>query len=175
MTEVLLERQWEEALTDADMARMIEKASGCFAMHRVRWNRSLLATDGREQLCHFSSPDVESVRLGLRALGATRGSVWACTVHDAPDLEPDELARANVLVSSRFETPFAGEALLSPGDDGAVCLRNHRVRLVRTLVSTDRRRMISLCRAPDAESVRIALREAGAPVERVWAFRQFHA
>ena len=65
MTEVLLERHWEEPLTDAAMARMVEMASGCFAVHRVQWNRSLLAADGREQLCHFSSPDVESVRLGL--------------------------------------------------------------------------------------------------------------
>ena len=30
-----------------------------------------------------------------------------------------------------------------------------------------------LYRAPDAESVRIAQREAGMPVERVWSFRQF--
>ncbi|MEO8179024.1 MAG: hypothetical protein ABI895_09345 [Deltaproteobacteria bacterium] len=172
MTEVLVERHRDEPLTDADMARMIEQGSGCLALHRVRWNRSLLSSDGRELLCHFSSVDAESVRLALRALGSLHAVAWACTVHDAPGLTGDELARANVLVSSRFEAPLAFEELTSQGD-GAACLLNHRVRFVRTLLSTDRRRRISLCQAPDAESVRVALREAQAPVERVWAFRQF--
>jgi hypothetical protein len=54
-----------------------------------------------------------------------------------------------------------------------MCLQDHRVRVVRTFVSTDRRRAITLCRAPDAESVHIAWREAKATPERVWAFRQF--
>ncbi|KPJ80351.1 MAG: hypothetical protein AMJ58_08895 [Gammaproteobacteria bacterium SG8_30] len=58
-------------------------------------------------------------------------------------------------------------------DAGAGCLENHRVRFVRTYFSADRRRMMCLYRAPDAESVRIAQREAGMPVERVWSFRQF--
>lgn len=173
MTEVLCERHWEQPLTEADITRMIERGSGCLGLHRVKWNRSLLATDGREQLCHFSSADAESVRLALQTLGAPRGNVWACTVRDAPGLTPDELALANVLVSSRFEALVVGEALMPEGE-GAACLRTHRVRCVRTYLATDRRRMVSLWRAPDAESVRIALREAGAPVERVWAFRQFY-
>jgi len=172
MTEVLVESHWEEPLTDADVGRMIEDGSGCLALHRVHRNRSLLSFDGRELLCHFSSADAESVRLSLRALSAPRGTLWACTVHDAPGFTDDELAQANVLVSSKFEAPVAFEELPSQGD-GAVCLRNHRVRVVRTFVSTDRRRMIFLCRAPDAESVRIALRETKAPAERIWAFRQF--
>jgi hypothetical protein len=172
MTEVLVERHWDKPLTDKDMATMIEDGSGCMALHRVHWKGSLLSVDGRELLCHFSSPDAESVRIGLQALRSPRGAVWAVTVQDAPGVTVDDLARANVLVSSRFEAPVAFHELTSQGD-GALCLRSHRVRFVRTLLSTDRRRMISLAVAPDAESVRIALREAKAPVERVWAFRQY--
>ena len=172
MTEVLVERHYEEPLTDAVMATMVEDANGCLGLHRVHWNRSLLSSDGRDLVCHFSSADAESVRIALRALGARGATVWACTVHDAPGFTDDERASAKVLVSSRFEAPVAFEELTSHLD-GAVCLRNHRVSVVQTLLSTDRLRMISLCRAPDAESVRIALREAKAPVERVWAFRQF--
>lgn len=172
MTEVVVERDWDAPLNEASIARMLEHASGCFALHRVHWNRTLLSPDGRESLCHFSSVDAESVRLALRTLGSTRGTVWACTLHDAPGFSDAELARANVLVSSRFEAPVPFDELTSLGD-GAVCLANHRVRFVRTLLAADRQRMISLCQAPDAESVRIALREAKAPVERVWAFRQF--
>jgi hypothetical protein len=172
VTEVLCERHWEEPLVEADITRMIVRGGGCLGLHRVQWNRSLLAADGRELLCHFSSPDAESVRLAIRIMGAPLGNVWACTIRDAPGLTPDELALANVLVSARFEAPVVGEELL-PAGEGAACLRTHDVRCVRTFLSTDRRRMISLCRAPDAESVRIAWREAAAPVERVWAFRQF--
>jgi hypothetical protein len=172
MTEVLVESHWEEPRTDADVAMMIERGSGCLALHRVHRNRSLLSADGRELICHFTAVDAESVRIALRALGALTCSAWAGTQHDAPDLTDDELARANVLVSSRFEEPVEHAALVSEGA-GSMCLLNHRVRFVRTFVSIDRRRMISLCHAPDAESVRIALREAKAPMARVWAFRQF--
>jgi hypothetical protein len=44
---------------------------------------------------------------------------------------------------------------------------------VRTYLSADRQRMISLYQAPDAESVRLALQAASIPVERVWTFRLF--
>ena len=172
MTEILVESHWEKPLTDANVGRMIADSSGCLALHRVIRNRSLLSADGRELVCHFSSVDAESVRLSLRALNAPSGTLWACTVHDAPGFTDDELAQANVLVSSRFEAPVAAESLTSLGD-GATCLRNHRVRVVRAFLSTDARCAISLCRAPDAESVRIAWREAKVPAERVWAFRQF--
>lgn len=172
MTEVLVERHYEEPLTDADMATMIEDGRGCLALHRVHWNRSRLSSDGRELVCHFSSADAESVRIVLQALGEQRATVWACTVHDAPGFTDDELALAKVLVSSRFEAAVVSHELTAEGD-GAVCLLSHRVRVVRTMLSIDRRRMICICHAPDAESVRIALREARAPVERVWAFREF--
>jgi hypothetical protein len=43
---------------------------------------------------------------------------------------------------------------------------------VRTLFSTDRKRMICLYHAPDAESVRLAQRAAGMPFGEVWPFRQ---
>jgi hypothetical protein len=172
MTEILVESHWERPLTDADVRRMFAVSGGCLALHRVHRNRSLLSADGRELVCHFSSVDAESVRLALRTLNAPCGTLWACTVHDAPGLTGDELAQANVLVSSRFEAPVSAESVTSLGE-GSTCLQDHRVRCVRTFLSADGRRSIALCRAPDAESVRIAWREAEATAERVWAFRQF--
>jgi hypothetical protein len=172
MTEILVESHWEQPLADADVRRMFARSGGCLALHRVHRNSSLLSADGRELVCHFSSVDAESVRLALRTLNAPCGTLWACTMHDAAGFTGDELAQANVLVSSRFEAPVAIAELMSLGD-GALCLQNHRVRFVRTFLSTDGRRAISVCRSPDAESVRIALREAKVAAERVWAFRQF--
>ena len=173
MTEVLVERHWEAPLTDPDIRRMFENTVGCLGIHRVSWNGSLLSADGRELFCHFSGPDAESVRIAMHQAGSPRGWVWAGTVHDAPGFTDEELVRANVLVSRRFEEPVAFQEIRALEDAGAGCLETHRVRFVRTFFSSDRRRMICLYHAADAESVRVAQREAKMPLERVWAFRQF--
>jgi uncharacterized protein DUF4242 len=173
MTEVLVERHFEPPLNDGALAALSEKGSGCLDLHRVHWNRSLLSADGRELICDFAAPDLESVRMVVKAQGTPRAKVWSCTSRDALGLTNDELARANVLASWSFDEPVALAELESIDASTTVCLQNHRVRFLRTFIAGDRRRVIGLCLAADAESVRIALRDAARPVERVWAFRQF--
>lgn len=173
MTDILVERHWEQPLTPAAMQAMFEEAGGCLAAHRCDWRGSLLSADGHELVCHFAAPDAESVRMALNEVGSPRGSVWAGTIHDAPGFTAADLAQANVLVSRRFQEPAVFAEIQALEDAGAGCLDTHRVRFVRTYFSADRRRMICLYQAPDAESVRIAQREAGMPVETVWAFRRF--
>jgi hypothetical protein len=173
MSEILVERHWEKPLTDDDMLALFAAAGGCLAIHRCEWRGSLLSGDGRELFCHFTAPDAESVRIALHEAGSPRGSIWPGTIHDAPGSNQAELESANVVVTRRFDEPVALADIQTIEDAGAGCLENHRVRFVRTYFSTDRRRMMCLYRAPDAESVRIAQREAGMPVERVWSFRQF--
>jgi hypothetical protein len=173
MTQVIVERHWDSGLSDADMQEMMASCGGCLALHRCDWRGSLLSLDGHELLCHFSAPDVESVRIALQQAGAQCGSVWPGTIHEAPGLGGTGMAGANVLVSRQFPAAVALQDIQAIEDAGQVCLDNHRVRFVRTYFATDRRRMVCLYRAPDAESVRIAQREAGMPVERIWAFRSY--
>ncbi len=173
MTDILVERHWDSPLTPAAMQAMFAEAGGCLAAHRCSWRGSLLSADGHELVCHFSAPDAESVRMALREAGSPRGSVWPGTIHDAPGCTSADLTQANVLVSRRFEQPADFDEIQALEDAGAGCLDSHRVRFVRTYFSADRRRMICLYEAPDAESVRIAQRETGMPVEQVWAFRRF--
>lgn len=173
MTEVFLERHWEKPLTAADIQTLIETSGGCLVAHRCDWRGSLLSADGHELVCHFSAPDLESVRIAMHDAGSPRGSVWAGTIHDAPGLTDAALTQANVLVTRRFAEPAVFAEIQALEEAGAGCLDTHRVCFVRTYFSADRRRMICLYRAPDAESVRIAQREAGMPVERVWAFQRF--
>jgi hypothetical protein len=173
MTDIIVERHWEPPVTATDIREMLATAGGCLATHRCEWRGSLLSADGRDLFCHFTGPDAESVRLALHEGGSPRGSVWAGTVHDAPDFTADALAQANVLVGRRFEQPAVLAEIQAIEDAGAGCLQTHRVRFIRTYFSRDRKRMMCLYQAPDAESVRIAQREAGMPVERVWAIRQF--
>jgi len=52
------------------------------------------------------------------------------------------------------------------------CLEQHRVNWARSFLSTDGRRMLCFYGAPDAESVRLAQREAELPVDTVWGFQR---
>jgi len=174
MTEVLVERHAQQPLTDWDLAEMSEAGSGCLDLHRVDWHRTLLSADGHELVCHFSSADLESVRLVLKAQSSLRAEVWPCTRRDAPGISNDQLAEANVFASLRFDEPVPLEALEAIDASSAKCVQNQHVRLLRTFIASDRRRVSCLCLADDAESVRLALLDANQPVERVWAFRQFH-
>jgi hypothetical protein len=173
MTDILVERHWDQSLSDADMHSMLASAGGCLGIHRVNWHGSSLSADGHETFCHFSAADAESVRIALQQAGSPRGQVWAGTVHDVPGFTKDLLARANVFACRTFEAPVEFEEVQAVEHEGASCLLTHRVHCVRTYLSADRRRMVSLYHAPDAESVRLALHDASMPVERVWAFRQF--
>ena len=173
MTDVFVERRWDDPRTEADLQRMIEDAAGCLETHRCVWRGSLLSADARDLVCHYTAPDAESVRLALRDARAVPGKVWAGTVHDAPHFTDSDLDKANVLVARRFEEPADFDTIQAREDAGSGCLELHRVRFVRTLFSRDRKRMICLYEAPDAESVRLAQREAEMPVERVWPCRRF--
>lgn len=173
MTDILVERHWDPALSDADLQGAIASAGDCLGLHRVDWHGSRLSADGHELFCHFSAADAESVRIALNQAGQPRGLVWVGTVHDAPGAGSDALARANVLVARSFEAATAFEDLDAAEQAGASCLLTHRVQRVRSYLSADRRRMVGLYLAPDAESVRLALQAAGTAFERVWAFRPF--
>jgi hypothetical protein len=168
VTEIFLERRFEPPLSPDDVLATARIAGDCFGLYRVRWRGSLLATDGRRMCCHFSAPDAESARIALRQVGADITELWPGSVHDAPSPVPE----ANVLVERRFEDAVELDTIQAIEDRNAWCLRTHDVRFQRTFFSADRRRMICLYRGPDAESVRIAQRQAGLPLERVWAFRR---
>jgi hypothetical protein len=49
------------------------------------------------------------------------------------------------------------------------CLRRHRVSARYTLVARDRRHMVCVYDAPDADSVRATQDESGLPYERLWS------
>lgn len=171
MVDVFLERDFVKPLTLEDLQAMIEDGDGCFGRHRVQWIESLLSADCRTLLCHFRGPDAESVRIGLRQIDADVRRLWSGTEHLAPGL--DGSRSANVVVTRRFAEPVQLTDIQAIEDAGAGCLQTHRVEFERTFFSADRRRMVCLYRAPDAESVRMAQREAGMPLESVWAFDRF--
>ena len=170
MTDVFLQRKFDPAVSVADVFEMVKLSSGCFGLHRVDWHMSALSSDGGQMICHFSGPDAESVRIALRQTDADIHAVWPGTIHDAPGLSDADHASANVLVQRSFEEPVTLEEIQAIEDEGSFCLETHKVRFLRTCFSRDRKSMVCLYQAPDAESVRIAQRQARMPVEQVWAF-----
>jgi hypothetical protein len=164
VTHVILERRFQPAISAGDVAAMAGAAFPCFDTHRVTWRDSFLAADGSRMVCWFEAPDAESARIALRESGADTRVLWPGTEHTGPGPGP-----ARVVVERRFAAPVAVEDIQAMEDTGAWCLEAHRVTFVRTFFALDRRRMICLYHAPDAESVRLAQRQINMPVERVWA------
>ena len=75
----------------------------------------------------------------------------------------------NVVVERSFDAPQAFERAHALEEAKAWCLEQHRVRWVRSYLSSDGRRMLCLYRAPDAESVRLAQREASLDFDVLWS------
>ena len=175
MTDVFLERTFDPPLTPEALFAMAVDGADCFVMHRVEWLGSLLAADGRRMVCWFRGPDAESVRTALRQVGANTGTLWPGSVHTPPDAPKHDPAAAQVLVTRRFDEPVSVESIQALEDAGAWCLEAHAVRFLRTFFSRDRLRMICLYQGPDGESVRLAQRQAGMPMESVWSYRYVHS
>ena len=73
-----------------------------------------------------------------------------------------------VVVERTFETPVDLRAVDKTMARSGWCLDVHRVRFVEGFLSADGKRMVCIYEAPDAESVRVANREMGAPFDHVW-------
>jgi hypothetical protein len=164
-TQVFLERTFDPPLSVNDVYGIARECAWCYDLHNVSWQGSFLSTDGRTLLCWFASPDAESARLAIRQSGARVRRLWPGTVHYAP-----EPAVPNVAVERSFAEPVTFESVAGKEERAAGCLRTHNVKPARSFFSTDSKRMICFYEAPDAESVRVAQREAGMPVDVVWAF-----
>lgn len=141
-------------------------------MHRISWQESLLSTDGQRSICRFHCADAESLRVALRQVGANVHAIWPGTIHVSPVATPTAQMEANVIVTRRFSGPVTLESVQAIEDAGAWCLDAHKVHFLRTFFARDRTRMICLYHAPDAESVRLAQRQAGMPVDEVWSFNR---
>jgi hypothetical protein len=123
-------------------------------------------------ICWVAAPDMESARIAMRQQGLDARMLWQGTVHDAPGVQEEDLAAANVLVERSFEAPVEIQDIQEIEDAGRWCLETRDVRFIRTFFSVERKRMICLYEAPDAESVRQAQREAGVPFNDAWSFRK---
>jgi hypothetical protein len=73
-----------------------------------------------------------------------------------------------IIVERSFDEAVEFEALQARAQKVSWCLDQHRIRFLRSYLSSDKKRMICVYEAPDAESVRIANRQAELPFDCVW-------
>ncbi|MDA0366760.1 MAG: DUF4242 domain-containing protein [Proteobacteria bacterium] len=74
-----------------------------------------------------------------------------------------------IVVERLFDEPVAFEDLQKMEDNAQWCLELYNVKFLQSLFAADRKRMICVYEAPDAEAVRSANRKAGLPFEAVWS------
>ena len=80
---------------------------------------------------------------------------------------------ASIIVEYTFAHPMSDEELGRTAKKLDSCLELRNGAWVRSSLSEDRKRMICEFEAPDAESVREALRASGQEFERAWPAQVF--
>ena len=102
-------------------------------------------------------------------------SALALSPLDVPADLADGASMARVMMEQSFEQPMSDEALSDFAKRLDPCLELRDGTWARSYVSSDRKRMFCEFEAPDAESVREALRSAEIPFDRVWSAQMFKA
>lgn len=171
MINAFLERTFDDPMTLPAFRQVQLGLAGCLELHRVEWQNSMLAGDGKRIVCWFRANDMESVRVALRSRGTDVRVLWPGSVYHAPGFETVAAGQANVAVGRRFAEAVTLEEIQAIEDAGAHCLEMRGVTFVRTYFSADGKRMLCQYRAPDVESVRQAEREAKVPFESAWGFQ----
>ena len=78
-----------------------------------------------------------------------------------------------VIMEQTFETPITDERVQAFARRMDECLELRNGAWARSYLARDRKRMFCEFYAPDAESVRDALRSANVPFDRVWSAEVF--
>lgn len=82
---------------------------------------------------------------------------------------------SRIVMEQTFPTPMSDDELSAFSKRIDACLDLRRGAWARSYLATDRKRLVCEFEAPDAESVRDALRSAGLPYDRVWSASVFDA
>ena len=80
MSRIIVERNFDTAQSDADMATVADRERPCLGIYNVQWKRSLLSTDRRRMVCEYETADAETVRKVQREAQAAFDRVWVADV-----------------------------------------------------------------------------------------------
>jgi hypothetical protein len=80
MSRIVVERSFEQPLTEEQLKATEARMASCLDLHRVRWVRSLWSADRRRMICEYEAPDAASVRSVQREAKAEFDRVWPADV-----------------------------------------------------------------------------------------------
>ena len=120
-------------------------------------------------ICLYEAPDAEAVRIAQRQAGMPVEQLWPAA-HVTPPAGADPAAPGGerVVVERLFDEPLPVETVAALVVAGRGCFARHDVTYLGGHIALDGRRMVCVFAGPDAESVRVANRQAGAPFIRAW-------
>ena len=75
---VMVERNFPEAVNFEDIAAIEEKGAWCLDTHNVKFIRSFFSNDHKRMLCLYRAPDAESVKQSQIKAEMPFDDVWAC-------------------------------------------------------------------------------------------------
>jgi len=154
-----------------DILKSSAEGKGCLESWSANWVHSYRNPSNNRMVCMFEAPDAESVRMGFRQSGWTGPAI----VKSATHIKAVDDVDGNIIVERHFDEPVKFDELQSQEDQHAWCLNQHEVKFVESFFSIDRKTMVCVYKAPDAEAVRQAQRQATMPFEQVWALQKLDA
>jgi hypothetical protein len=151
-----------------DIQSIEDAGQWCLDAYGVRFIKTFFSKDGLRMLCLYQAPDAESVRKAETQARVPYERAWTC--EHIQGLAPAEGGTpGEYVVAERFFTePVTRESILQGMQQGSSCFDLRRVQHVESFLGGGGHRMVCLFRAPDAEAVRVANRQANAPATAIW-------
>jgi len=168
MALIVVERSFPEPVEFATLQAAEDALAWCLEQHEVRFLRSYFARDRRHMVCLYEAPDAEAVRIVQRQGNLPFDRAWTATCIEQPEGEAAPTDFETVIVQRELPQPMTADDVDAIVRQSASCLDIHHAFLRRSYLAAGGELMICCFEAPDAESVRIANREAGVPMVRAW-------
>ncbi len=158
MDTVVIERWFEEPVAFQEIQDLEDAGSWCLDLYSVTFLKTFFSRDRKRMICLYAAPDAEAVRRAEHQAKIPFDLAWTAEPLDIGDLRPPGPPRAPdgeyVVVERVFEEPIVPEVLMSRVRERGGCLGTYGADYLEAYLAPDRKRMLCLFRAPDAEAVR---------------------
>ncbi len=77
---IIVERNFEQPLTQEELSAVEARMAPCLDLYNVRWIRSFWSADRLRMICEYEAADVASVRNVQREAEAKFDRVWAADI-----------------------------------------------------------------------------------------------
>lgn len=80
MNTYVVERDFGEAVGEADLAATMERMGPCLEQYGLNWVHSYFSKDRTRMVCIYEGPDAESVRSAQRSAEAHFDKIWQAEI-----------------------------------------------------------------------------------------------